>query len=287
LPHLLVGREAELAALEERLAQAQRGARQVVLVAGEAGSGKTTLVEAFVARCTADTRCWVAQGQCLDHFGAGEPHLPVLEALGRLCRGPEGACVIEVLHQYAPTWLIQMPALLDATALEALHRRVLGATRERMLRELGEAVERIAGDRLLVLVLEDVHWSDAATLDVLAWLAQRREPARLLLLGTYRPVDVIVRAHPLRGLTQSVTLRRQGVELPLELLTAADVAQYLTVRFGSAKVAAALAQTVHQRTSGNPLFMVTVVDALVRRRVVWQEARTLLEDLGEQLPRSC
>jgi predicted ATPase len=216
-----------------------------VLVAGEAGSGKTTLVEAFVARCTADIPCWVAQGQCLDHFGAGEPHLPVLEALGRLCRGPEGARVVEVLHQYAPTWLIQMPALLDAAALEALHRRVLGATRERMLRELGEAVEMLAGDRLLVLVLEDVHWSDAATLDGLAWLAQRREPARLLLLGTYRPVDVIVRAHPLRGLLQRLTLHGQGGELALEL---------------------------HRRTSGNPLFMVTVVEALIRQGVVWQEA---------------
>ena len=89
----------------------------------------------------------MTQGQYLDHFGAGEPHLPVLEALGRLCRGPEGARVIE-----------------------ALHRRVLGATRKRMLRELGEAVEMLASDRLLVLVLEDVHWSDAATLDVLAGL---------------------------------------------------------------------------------------------------------------------
>lgn len=242
-----------------------------MLVASEAGSGKTTLVQALLARLPSDTPCWLAQGQCLDHFGAGEPHLPVLEALGRLCRGPEGARVVEVLHQYAPTWLLQIPSLLDTAALEALHRRILGATRERMLRELGEAVEVFSCDRLVVLVLEDLHWSDAATLDVLAWLAQRREPARLVLLGTYRPVDVIMRAHPLRGLTRSLTLRGQGVELPLELLTPADVAQYLTARFGTSAVAAALAREVHRRTSGNPLFMVTVVDTLLRQGVIWQE----------------
>src|SRR5262245_23840197 len=184
---------------------------------------------------------------------------PATPALWELCRGPEGARVVEVLHQHAPTWLMQLSSLLDTAALETLHRRVLGATRERMLRELGEAVEMLSCDRLLVLVLEDVHWSDATTLDVLAWLAQRREPARLLLLGTYRPVDVIVRAHLLRGLTQRLTLRGQGVGLSLELLTAADVTQYLTARFVTSEVAAALAQEVHRRTSSNPLFMVTVI----------------------------
>jgi predicted ATPase len=271
-PRLLIGRETELLHLQERLVRAQGGERQIVLIAGEAGSGKTTLMEALLARLTAEAPCWWVQGQCLDHFGVGEPYLPLLEALGRLGRGPEGARVVAVLSQHAPTWVIHIPALLAPAALEALHRRVLGATGERMVRELGEAVEVLTRDRLLVLVLEDLHWSDAATLDVLAWLAHRREPARLLLLGTYRPVEVIMDAHPLRGLVQRLTLHQQAVVRPLELLTAAEVAQYLTTRFGTPEVAAALAQEVHRRTSGNPLFMVTVVDALVQQGVLWQEA---------------
>ena len=96
-----------------------------------------------------------------------------------------------LLHQHAPTWLVQMPALLDTAELEALQRRTHGATRERMLRELAEALEVITPERPLVLVLEDLHWSDVSTLDLLSMLARRHEPARLLILGTYRPVEVI------------------------------------------------------------------------------------------------
>lgn len=267
-PLALAGREVALTSLYGWLAQAQRGARHVVFVTGEPGIGKTTLVDAFLAGIATTGALWVAQGQCIEHYGAGEAYLPVLDALGQLCRGPGGERVVEVLGQQAPTWLVQMPALLRATELEAVHRRVQGTTRERMLRELGEAIEVLTRDTPLVLVLEDLHWSDAATLDLISWLARRREPARLLLLGTYRPVEVIVHGHPLRGLTQALQLHQQCTELSLELLTAAEVAQYLTVRFKAPEVAATLSHAVHRHTSGNPLFMVTVVDTLVQQGVI-------------------
>ena len=73
-----------------------------------------------------------------------------------------------------------------------LQQRAFGATRERMLRELAEAVEILAQERPLVLVLEDLRWSDMSTLDWLAYVARRRAPARLLGLGTYRPIDAVV-----------------------------------------------------------------------------------------------
>ncbi len=112
-------------------------------VTGEPGIGKTTVVEAFCTRVAAEAPVWLAQGQCLEHYGPGEAYLPVLAARGRLCRGPEGALLLALLAQHAPTWLVQMPALLSATALEAVQRQVLGATRERMLRELAETVEEL------------------------------------------------------------------------------------------------------------------------------------------------
>src|SRR5439155_5018906 len=92
----------------------------------------------------------LARGQCIEHYGAGEAYLPVLEALGQLCRGPDGAHLVAWLAQHAPTWLVQMPALLAADALEAAQRRVLGATRERMLRELTEALDTLTTERTLV-----------------------------------------------------------------------------------------------------------------------------------------
>ena len=99
----------------------------------------------------------------------------MLEALGRLCRGPDGEQLIALLRQHAPTWLVQMPALLNAAELEALQRQDAGATRERMLRELAEALEAITAERPLVLRLEDLHWSDVSTLELLSVLARRQE----------------------------------------------------------------------------------------------------------------
>ncbi len=268
----VVGREPQLSQLEGWLEQARQGLRQVVFVTGEAGIGKTTLVNAFLAQVASEAPLWVARGQCMAHYGAGEAYLPVLDALGRLCRGPESTPLLAGLAQHAPTWLVQMPALLSGAELEALQRRVMGASRERMLRELAEALEVLTVERLLVLVLEDLHWSDYATLDLISWLAQRQEPARLLVLGTYRPVDVIVRGHPLQGVKQELLRHRQCAELSLELLTPAEVMQYLAARFAvDASLTApfrVMAQAIHQRTDGHALFMVTVVDALVQRRAL-------------------
>ena len=265
---LLVGREAACARLSAWLAQARCGRRQVGFVTGEAGLGKTTVVDAFLGQVASDPSLWLARGQCIEHYGAGEAYLPVLEVLGQLCHGPDGMRLVAGLTQHAPTWLVQMPALLSATALEAVQQRVQGATRERMLREFAEALEVLTAAQPLVLVLEDLHWSDAATLDLVGYLARRRAPAQLLLLGTYRPVEVLVRAHPLRALTLDLALHRQCVELPLESLSATDIAQYLAARFGEGALPSALALALHRRTDGHPLFLVTVVDTLVQQGLV-------------------
>ena len=112
-----------------------------------------------------------------------------------------------------------MPWLLDAADRDALQRELLGATRERMLREMAERSRSLTADAPLVLVLEDLHWSDSSTLDLLAVLARRREPARLLLVGTYRPVD----GHPAESPVRELTLELGAgacQELSLELLGA-------------------------------------------------------------------
>ena len=150
-----------------------------------------------------------------------------------------------------------------------------------MLRELAEALEVLTADRVLVLVLEDLQWSDHATVEALAYLAQRREPARLLVLGTYRPVEVMLQAHPLRGMVQELCGRGQGIELPLEFLTAEDVAAYVAGRLGG-PVAAPLTALVAARTDGNALFMVNIVEHLVQQGlVVWRAGQwTLREGAG-------
>jgi DNA-binding winged helix-turn-helix (wHTH) protein/predicted ATPase len=269
----VVGRDAELAQLYQWWARALAGERHIVFVSGEAGIGKTTVVEAFLDHIAAEGSLWIGRGQCVEHYGAGEGYMPVLEALGRLCRESEGARVIAFLHQHAPTWLAQMPALLGAAERERLQREVAGATRERMLREMAEALEALTAHRPLVLRLEDLHWSDHSTLELLSVLARRREAARLLVLGTYRPVEMLANGHPLRTVRQELQLHKQCEEQRLTFLSEDHVAEYLTRRFaggihGQRKSRAdavflqALARTVHQRTEGNPLFMVNVADYL-------------------------
>jgi predicted ATPase len=130
--------------------------------------------------------------------------LPVFGALHQLCRRLEGSRLREILGQYAPSWLAQMPGLLDTPTLDALALRIQGATRERMLREMADALEALTTEQPVVVVLEDLHWSDHASVELLSFLARSRPAARLLLIGTYRPADVVAREHPDAG-CESVT----------------------------------------------------------------------------------
>ena len=258
---VIVGREAELRQLYAWLQKARRGERQTVFVTGEPGIGKTTVVEAFVDSLRADTDVWLARGQCLEQYGVGEAYLPILDAVGRLCREPGRTSLISLLDRYAPNWLIQLPWLITESGLETLQQKIQGTTPERMLRELAEFVEALAQDVTLVLVLEDLHWSDYATLDVLSFLAQRREPARVFVIGTYRPVEIEERGHPLKGMKQELQLHRQCADLPLGLLTQAAATEYLATRLPDHRLINRLGQGLYQRTEGNPLFMLNVVDA--------------------------
>jgi predicted ATPase len=112
-----------------------------------------------------------------------------------------------------------------------------GLTQQRMLREMAETLAALAADAPLVLLLEDLHWSDVSTLDLITAIARRTEPARLLVLGTYRPVEVLAGDHPLRALKQELELHQQCEELRLKLLGEAEVATYLGRRFANDRAA--------------------------------------------------
>jgi predicted ATPase len=266
-PGPIVGRQREVDTLQGWFQRAATGDRQLVFVSGEVGVGKTTVIDLWLARLAAGSEARMAWGQCVEHYGEGEPYLPLLGALGQLSRKPGGHAIPAVLRRYAPLWLAQLPGVVSELEQERLQRQLQGATPARMLRELAEALDVLAAEMPLVLVLEDLHWSDTSTVEVLAYLAQRREPMRLLVLGTYRPVETMLRGHPLRGMVQELCGRGQGVELRLEFLPAEDVAAYVARRLGG-PVAAPLAAYVYERTDGNALFMVNIVDHLVQQRLV-------------------
>src|SRR5262245_24229660 len=199
-PAGVLGRDTELGKMCGWMKRALAGERQIVFVTGEAGIGKTTLVQALLQRTKDIHGILIARGQCLEHYGAGEAYLPVLDGIARLGRSPDGTQVVDLLRQHAPTWLAQMSSLVSPSERESLRAQMLGATRERMLREMAEALEILTTKAPLLLVLEDLHWSDYSTLDLISYVARRRDPARLMLIGTYRPVEVILGEHALRSL---------------------------------------------------------------------------------------
>ncbi|MBI3801923.1 MAG: AAA family ATPase, partial [Deltaproteobacteria bacterium] len=258
----------EVAQLQQCFAHAQQGQRQVVLVSGEPGIGKTTLVNQFVARLTDSGSVWIGRGQCIEPYGQGEAYLPLLEALWRLHREPGGDRLRAVLHQHAPTWLAQLPALVDVAERMALQRQVAEATQECMLRELCEVLDVLTAEQPLLLVLEDLHWSDTATLAWVTAVARRPEPARLLIIGTYRPTNVVGQAYPLRGLVQELRVHRLCREVRLKLLHTDDVTAYVRQRLGDEVATTEVALRFYRRTEGNPLFLAASLDALIEQGVV-------------------
>ena len=262
----VVGREQALGVLQRRLRRTLRGQRQVVFVTGEAGIGKTSLVDAFARTIPNDGSIRVGRGQCLEQYGTGEAYLPLLEAIGRLCRNEKE--VANIVRTHAPMWLLQMPSLLSPSDRELLSKEVSGASRERMLREMGEALDALTADVPLVLILEDLHWSDYSTIDLISYLATQRERAHLLVIGTYRDTELTVTGHPLRAVKQELSAKRLCRELPLEYLTEAAVTDYLAVTFATNRFPSGLAGLIHHRTDGNPLFMVNAVNYLLESGLI-------------------
>ncbi len=260
---LLVGRERELASLDRSLRQVEEGERCLIFLAGEAGIGKTALVERFVARMTGRATAQIARGQCVEQYGACEPYLPWFDVLNQLSRDDGRGRLAAVLRRYAPMWLAQLPWLIDAGERQHLQREIAGATRERMIRELAEALEALSADSPVIVILEDLHWSDPSSIGLLAYLAHRPRPGRLLLLGTYRPAELHVTSHPLVALKQELLLHGACEDLSLDFLTREAVAEYVRSRLPGAPDDLAL--QVHRRTDGNPLFMVNVIDYLLER----------------------
>ena len=262
----VVGRQQALARMHRWLQRMLHGERQIGFITGEVGIGKTALVDAFARMIPSDGSIRVGRGQCLEQYGTGEAYLPVLEAIGRLCR--EERKVADVVRAHAPMWLLQMPSLLTPSEREQLSRVVSGATRERMLREMGEALEALTAKVPLVLILEDLHWSDYSTLDLISYLATRRQRAHLMLIGTFRNVELVVSGHPLKAVKQELMAKQLCKELALEYLTEAAVRDYLSVTFPGNRFPAGLAGLIHKRTDGNPLFMVNAANYLLESGLI-------------------
>ncbi|HEX6572674.1 MAG TPA: AAA family ATPase, partial [Steroidobacteraceae bacterium] len=250
-----VGREAELTRLQRAWDHACSGQRSIVWVVGEPGIGKTALIEHFVAGL-GDVAC--ARGQCVEHYGAGEPYLPVLEALAELCRND--STVPDLLRAVAPAWLMQLPWLCSTEERDALRRELAGVGPERMPREMGEVLDRIAERRPLLLVTEDLHWSDRATIQLLDYLARRRGSARLMWLASFRLAEVVALDHPLNALRRELRLHSLCTEVMLDPFSEAEVADCVATQSRPLAQDEGFVHTLYERTDGVPLFVASVMN---------------------------
>jgi len=254
----LVGRDREHAVLVEWLQRASRGERVIGLVSGEAGIGKTALVTFFLHRASRMPGVLIGFGQCTEQSGAVEPYMPVLDALEGLCRGLAGRQISRHLARFAPSWVQQMPSVLANLDLQRdSSPTVEGGGPERMLRELVHALETPVSEGTLVLVLEDLHWADPSTLELVAALARRRRPARLLVIGTSRPEDGRGPDRSLFRLEAELAVRDQCSRLHVPALDEAAVAAYVRARLPESS--AEIEHAIYRHTEGNPLFMVNMV----------------------------
>jgi DNA-binding winged helix-turn-helix (wHTH) protein len=261
----LIGREAALATLVRALAADDAAAPRVLFVAGEAGIGKSVLVEHVAARARA-LGFELARGHCSEQSGGGEPYLPLLDALAAACAGPRAAAWSKAMRQAAPTWLAQLPWLVAEADRAGLQQELAGAAQDRMLREFAMLLDHVAPERPLLLVIEDLHWSDLATIQLLGYLARRRGGgAPWRVLASFRPADLGAEDHPLQVLRHELRLHRQCVEVALQHFSEADVEALLARRLGAMPEAVSrpLARALHGHTEGLPLFLASVLDELL------------------------
>ena len=283
-PEAFVGREPELKRLGELLQQTIVGSGRVVFITGEPGIGKTSLADEFMRRARQQhPGLLVSRGRCVEQYGTGEAYLPFLDAVGALL-GPGRERIAAVMRTYAPTWCMQLPAAFVSTgSLDALQRETIGATKERMLREMGDALGALAASTPLVLLLEDIHWADPSSVDLLRHLCQRIGAQRLLVIGTFRPEDVERSGHPLKTYKLEMQSHNLCEEIVLGLLSHEHISSYLNVRFAPNDFPLELSGLIQRKTEGHPLFATSLAQFLSERGDIakanehWTLTRPLLE----------
>ena len=261
-----VGRARESVELVQSYDLVASGRGLMVGVVGEAGMGKTTLVEGFLAALEArEPDCCIAQGRCSERLGGAEAYLPLLEALDSLVKGEARRTVSRVMRSVAPTWYLHVAGTMDA---QAPADRMRAGSSERLKRELLALVEELSRLRPVILFLDDLHWADLSTVDALSYLAARLDRLRLLIVATYRRAELQLTRHPFLPLVRDLVGHGRGREIVLDVLSRADISDYLALAFPGHHLPSELLVLVDEKTEGNPLFVVDLVRDLRDREVI-------------------
>ncbi len=271
LSPVLVGRQAELSRLEDALLSANRGDGRFVLLAGEAGIGKTRLATELRRRAQ-KLGCAVLWGSCSE-IELSLPYLPFVEAIGnnlgerdldrvRTELGPATAVLAQLFPQLGNGSEPSPTADPEQAKL-------------RMFEAVVTLLERWARERGLLIVVDDVHWADSSTRHLLDYVARRLTRGRVMVLATYRS-DELTRLHPLTRMVQ--VWQRAGLAevVAVDAMSAAQVAEMIAAVLDAEDVSPELAALVHSRSDGNPFVLEELLREaldrgdLVRTNAGWQ-----------------
>lgn len=288
-----VGREEPMAALRAEMDTVRSGQGRLICVDGEPGIGKTTLLADFLEQIAKEAGAFSsAWGTCSERLAGVEAYLPILEMLEGLTRGDDGEIVGRTLKLLAPTWYVRIVSLsTEDSSAERVLTDAKAASQERMKRELIVFLEELCRTRPVILFLEDVHWADVSTVDLLAYIGTKLETMRLLIVATYRSTELLLGDHVFSRVKLDLQGRGRCHELSLDLLTRGDIDKYLTLEFPEHRFPVEFADLIHARTEGSPLFMVDLLRFFRDQRVVaeavgrWELAESVAE-IADEIPES-
>lgn len=304
-----VGRQAELDQLNHSLDRMLQGQGQICFVAGEAGTGKTALVEAFIRRAQASYKDLIlAVGNCNAHTGVGDPFLPFREVIAVLTGSTDLAekqrlassdnesriknlmsTSVQILIDFAPDLIetfvpgVALIAKLGKSVavkggltkhLESISRRkkiegeagTNNIQQSQIFEQYTQFLQAYSRRQPIIIVLDDLHWADTPSVNLLFHLSRRIADQRILIIGTYRPIEITFQRddhpHPLEGIINE--LKRYYGDLVIDLSALGDTSERLLidqlVDLEPNRLREAFRHTLHRQTKGNPLFVVELLE---------------------------
>ncbi len=267
-PARIVGRDREMDELLQAFDHAREGRGRIVAVSGEPGLGKTALVDEFLATVGQSGTARVARGRCSERLAGSEAYLPFLDALDSLLRSESHGSLVRVVKSLAPNWYAQVRSSSDDQSAERALAEAGAGSPTRMKREMATLLDEASRLQPLVVFLDDLHWADASTIDLLGYLADRLGSMRLLIVVTFRPSELTQGRHPFLSLKLDLQARGVCREIALEYLSQEAVAAYVRLECPDHELPPALLTLIYNRTEGHALFLVDLMRDLRRRGVI-------------------
>lgn len=299
----LVERDGELQKLKSYWQAAIKGEGRVVLMSGEAGHGKSSLAEILIQVVQSEGGAYkIARAACSAQSGKDEPFWPFADAMSQLVAAPSRKItgdVVDAFLEFAPSWVSVIPvagpvvgaSLKTAQVVRNRTKTNDSPNPEKLLREYVGALKKVTDKQPVLMFIDDLHWSDAASIKLLSHLSRNVRGMRILVVGAYRPSDIAVEEHPLHALISEVLRYDADGQMQMQPLSQDGVRQLVQRLYPANKFPPTLAEYLYNTTSGAPLFIVESLRLMQSRGEIINDAKDgkyqLLRDLNEgDLPRS-